>query len=279
MTTDTARGVRLLTAAVAVIVSGAVRVRAADLDPAVERGWTAYVTAVERRIAGELSATSGFLALDRESQGVEHRSVVLKGDVPIHRLAATDAAGRELTVPSATVQHWRGAVFVPGASLQAMIRELQNAPPTWQEDVLSGAVLKRDGDRMTVYLKLQRHKLVTVVYNTEHEVAFREHGATREMSSSRSTKIAEMEDVGTPKERELVAGADHGFLWRLNAYWRYEQVAGGVIAECESISLSRPVPRLLRPLVMPIAEDTARESMERTLVAFRTHFSHNARTR
>jgi len=34
-------------------------------------------------------------------------------------------------------------------------------------------------------------------------------------------------------------GDDRGFLWRLNAYWRYEQVAGGVIAECESITLSR----------------------------------------
>jgi hypothetical protein len=69
------------------------------------------------------------------------------------------------------------------------------------------------------------------------------------------------------------AGEDRGFLWRLNAYWRCQDVAGGAIAECESITLSRAVPFLVRFLVNPIVERTARESMERTLVAMRTRFA------
>jgi len=54
-------------------------------------------------------------------------------------------------------------------------------------------------------------------------------------------------------------------LWRLNAYWRYEAVQGGVIVECESVSLSRPVPTLVRPVANPIVDRVARESLSRTL--------------
>ena len=119
-------------------------------------------------------------------------------------------------------------------------------------------------------LRLQRQRFVTVVYNTEHTVTFTHFGNTRAASTSTATRIAEVSDPDTPQERELPLGDDRGFLWRLNAYWRYEEVSGGVIAECESISLSRDVPALLRYVVSPVVESTARESMERTLTTLRT---------
>ena len=37
-------------------------------------------------------------------------------------------------------------------------------------------------------------------------------------------------------------GADRGFLWRLNSYWRYRQVGNGVQVDVLSLSLSRDVP-------------------------------------
>ncbi len=40
-------------------------------------------------------------------------------------------------------------------------------------------------------------------------------------------------------KREKPEGKDRGFLWRLNSYWRYQQVDGGVLVECESLTLSR----------------------------------------
>jgi hypothetical protein len=87
-----------------------------------------------------------------------------------------------------------------------------------------------------------------------------------------ATKIAEVSRPATSAERELAPGEDRGFLWRLNAYWRYEAVPGGVIAECESLTLSRDVPFFLEYLVGPLVESTARESMERTLTALRTRY-------
>jgi len=113
---------------------------------------------------------------------------------------------------------------------------------------------------------------VTVIYNTEHTVTFTHFGDTRAASTSTATRIAEVSNPGTPDERDLPPGDDRGFLWRLNSYWRYEEVAGGVIAECESLSLSRDVPSFLRYVVSPLVEGTAKESMERTLVTLRARW-------
>ena len=84
-----------------------------------------------------------------------------------------------------------------------------------------------------------------------------------------ATRIAELDDAGTPQEREKKAGSDSGYLWRLNAYWRYEAVNGGVLIECESVSLSRGIPFVLRPFVTGAVEGVARESLERTLTGLR----------
>ena len=68
-------------------------------------------------------------------------------------------------------------------------------------------------------LKLTRKELITVTYNTEHVVELTRHGPARASSRSVATKIAELADAGTSREREKPAGSDLGLLWRLNAYW------------------------------------------------------------
>ena len=78
---------------------------------------------------------------------------------------------------------------------------------------------------------------------------------------------------GTAQEREKPVGNHYGFLWRLNAYWRYEQVNGGVLIECESVSLSRDVPFGFAWLVNSKVEGIARESLQKTLVSLRTELT------
>jgi hypothetical protein len=107
------------------------------------------------------------------------------------------------------------------------------------------------------------------VYNTEHDVRYQRQDVDRASSSSRATKIAELVNAGSPLEREKPVGQDRGFLWRLNSYWRYEQVEGGVIVECESVSLSRNVPAAGRFFLGRVINGVARESMERTLVSLK----------
>jgi hypothetical protein len=240
-------------------------------------GWIAYVNATETRIQHELASPSGFLVMDFVEDAAADRRATLGGTVVVQRMETIDARDRRTIVPSALVHHWRGDVLIPGVTVTQLVSELLTGPPPKQEDVLQSSVLERGPDRLKVYLKLQRKRLVTVVYNTEHVVTFSRYGGTRATSTSIATRIAELADAGTPEERELPAGDDRGFLWRLNAYWRYEEVPAGVIAECESISLSRDVPALLRYLVNPLIESTARESMMRTLITLRAHFARSVR--
>ena len=233
--------------------------------------WNTYTSATEQRISRELSATAPqFLAEDFTPTADADRRALLSGSIVIAPVETLDDRGREIDVPYAMVHHWRGAVFLPHRRVATLVAALQSGPPpTQKEDVLKAAVLGRSPDHMRVYLQVQRTRFITVVYNTEHDVTFRHFGPSRASSASVATKIAEVEDVGTSRERELAPGEDRGFLWRWNSYWRYEDVPGGVIAECESVSLSRPIPSLLYYAVKPLVDSTARESMERTMMALR----------
>jgi hypothetical protein len=191
----------------------------------------------------------------------------------MRKLETADSRGKEIDVPSGMVHHWTGAVFVPGATLSHFIQQLRTTPPEqFQQDVLKSAILDQGPDTMRMYLRVQRTKIVTVVYNTEHVIAYQQESPTRVSSTSHATRIAELADPGTPSEHEQPQGEDRGFLWGWNSYWRYEQVDGGVLVECESISVSRSIPPVIRYLVGSVIDGVAKESMERTLTAIRTQF-------
>lgn len=258
-------------AVVALILGAGATVAAATLTPAALAGWTTYINRTERRIERELVSAGRFLGPDFGSDAAGRREALRRGAILVEPVDAAGAHGEATEVPAALVHHWRGSVFIPGAKLDDLLAKLQSGVPA-SEDVLASRVLERRPDRMRVFLRVQRTKFVTVVFNTEHTVTFQRYGPARASSASTATRIAEVESPGTSSERELKPGEDRGFLWRWNSYWRYEEVAGGVIAECESVSLSRAVPSVLSYMAGPLIRSTARESMERTLATMRTRF-------
>jgi hypothetical protein len=246
---------------------------AADLQPDTLKAWRASVETTERRIAKELSSSSGFLALDFQDpiHAARERKTVLAGEIPTKQVS-TDPKGESIRVPDGMIHHWRGSALIPGVTLSFVLSRIQNptAEDTRQEDVLDSRVLERTPEQLKLYLKLQRSKIVTVVYNTEHLVQYKLNGADRASSRSIATKIAEIERLSGNVEKEKPEGHDRGFLWKMNSYWRYQQVEGGVIVELESMTLSRSIPRLLAAIASPIIKSIARESMERTLESMRT---------
>jgi hypothetical protein len=248
------------------VLAGAASVAAADLTAEALAGWQRYVQVIEQRRAAEPPKDGRFLALDYLGLEGTSRSAIVSGQRPTERPPAARVDGRPVEVRSGLVHHWIGAVFVPGVSLDRLLARLEASPPP-QADVLKSAVLGRNGAAMKVYLRLRRTKLVTVVYDTEHDVRFLRLDAKRASSTSVATKIVQLDGAGTASERALPAGQDDGYLWRLNAYWRYEEVPGGVIAECESLTLSRSVPFGLRTIVSPLISSAARESMAAALGA------------
>ena len=258
----------------AVLLLGALRATAADLQSRTLKGWENYVQLTERRISSELSSQKGFLSLDFQdaSKSDHERQSVLNGEIPIKRIATGASGKRSIPVPNGMIHHWRGSVFVPGVTLDFVLSRVNNPSleDTRQEDVLDSRVLESAPGQLKLYLKLQRSKIVTVVYNTEHLVRYQRHGNGQASSSSIATKISELERLHGNAEREKPEGRDRGFLWRMNSYWRYQQVSGGVIVECESMTLSRSIPSLLEYMIRPIINSVARESMHRTLQSMRT---------
>jgi hypothetical protein len=90
------------------------------------------------------------------------------------------------------------------------------------------------------------------------------------MCRSYTTRIAEVENAGSHKERVLPPDTGHGFLWRLFSYWRFEERDGGVYIECRGISLTRDVPFGLGWAIEPIIQKLPQESLIKTLEATRT---------
>jgi len=265
-------------AAIVALATAAVDARAATLQSKTVESFAKYAAAIEARSAQDLRAQLPLLAIERQPSplAAEARKALKQGAILVERGNVSRPGGAEIEVAGGIINHWRGTIFIPNLSLDALLIALKNpgADLQRQEDVVRSRVLaRRSADDLTVYLRLKRTKIVTVVYDTEHEVRFRRVGPGHAVSSSIATRIVEVEDPGTPGERTVPAGDDHGFLWRLNSYWRYEQADGGVLVELESLTLSRDIPSVFRPMVLPIIDRVARESMTRTLASLRRRFA------
>ena len=129
------------------------------------------------------------------------------------------------------------------------------------------------GDGLRVRMRVERDSIVDVTYDMEHKVRYTRHTPNHATSRSASVRIVQVDAAGTPQEHALPEGQDLGFLWRLNAYWRYMQVDGGVLVECESLALSRSVPLIVRALAGPLIDRVSRESLADTLRALLTGFA------
>ena len=261
--------VRIALAVVALLAGAAVGSEAAELQPQTVAAWNRFVEVTERRIAAELADPDRFLVQDFRDDAAETRRDVLSGSVRIDKLETLDADGERIRVPKGTIHHWLGSALIPDVTLKEVLHALIHAvePEALQDDVLESRVLDRPGeDRLELFLKLRSTQMVTVHYNSEHAAAYTRHRTGVASSRTIATRIAELDSAGTPDEREKPVGRDRGFLWRLNTYWRYQEVDEGVIVEVQSLSLSRGIPRLLRWMVSPLINRAARDTLSRTLV-------------
>ena len=246
---------------------------AAKLQSKTVRAWDRYVALTEARIENELESGEGFLV--REFLPLEQaepcEQTIDRGGICVTALETRDKGGRAVGIPSGMVHHWMGSVFIPDVSLQDLLAWVQNYSQHDERfpEVEESRLLAREGDSFQIFLRLKRQKVVTVFYNTEHHVEYRRHSFNEVSSRSAATRIAQLENPGEAIERERPVGEDSGFLWRLNSYWRYQQVDGGVIVECESIGLSRGIPVAVKWLVAPFVESVPRESLESTLSGIR----------
>ena len=196
-------------------------------------------------------------------------SAEIKRRIADGEIEVRPASGNGATnVPGGLVHDWTGAVFIPGVTLDETLAAVQrygSYRDYYSAEVLDSRLLKRDGQNFDIYLRLRKTNIVTVVLDTEHSVRYERLDPRRAQSSSCSTRIQEVENAGKPGESLVAVGKDHGFLWRLNSYWRFEETPEGVLAESRVVALTRGVPFGLGWLIMPIVRSLPRNSLRETL--------------
>jgi len=249
------------------------RTTAAELKPEALRGFEQYVRRTEERIQTELRPGETFLWVDKlpASRRQEAMEQLQRGTAVVERMQ-TSLAGSAIFVPGAMIHHWIGTILIPGVTLTQVLKIVQDYDrhqEYFSPEVVRSRTLQHEGDYFRIYLRLKRTKVVTVVFDTEHQVRYHRLDATHAYSESRSTRLAELEDPGEAGEHALPPGNDHGFLWRLNSYWRFVETREGVFVQCEAISLTRDIPTGLAWLVGAFVESVPRESLGFTLQSTR----------
>jgi len=263
-----------LLATMGIVAVEAPSLRAADLSSATTKAFERYVKAAEARMDREGTQPGDFLYIEQlpKPQYDEVMSMLKQGQVYVARLQTLDASGNEINVPEGMVHHWVGAVYVPGSSLSSAFKVLRNYndyKEIYQPEVVRSRLISHQGNNYKIYLRMQKKSIVTVTLDTWYDIHFSQVDATQGYTRSFSTRIQQVEDAGTPNEHLDPVGHDSGYLWRINSYWRYEQLKGGMIIEWESISLSRPIPFLLVWFVKPLIRNIARETVQDMLTATR----------
>lgn len=238
---------------------------AADLQPRTAAAFDRYVAAVE----AQMPRRTAFLRIDTLADHARRQAhdALARGELLIESIDRGDT-GISRGVPDGLVHHWIGTVFVPGATLEstlALLQDYDHHAAIYAPAVSGSQLLAHDEDRFRMRLRFTLTRVITVVVNTDNEAVFTRDGRDRAHSSIRSLRVAEVENPGTAAERELPAGHDGGYLWRLNSYWRLLQRDGGVYVECESISLTRNIPFGLGWIVKPFVTSLPRESLAFTL--------------
>jgi hypothetical protein len=230
--------------------------------PAAVSSFNSYIGTVELRLAQQHRSQKGFLSPVAPAAQSEMR--LRRGELIVEQLMPSSGAD----LPGAMLHHWRGTAFAPGAKaadFERLMKDFNAYPQHYSPQVLQAKVLAQRNDHLQTVMRVRQQHVITVVMDTAYDIAFGRLDAQHGYSISRSTRISEIDAPGTRTERALSSKEEHGFLWRLNTYWSYEERDGGLYMQIESVSLTRSIPNGLGWAVAPFVKSVPRESLEFTL--------------
>ena len=109
-------------------------------------------------------------------------------------------ASGPVKVPNGLIHDWIGAAFIPGTTVKATLRLVQDYDhhqDIYKPEVLISKLMRHRGNDFEIYLRLLKKKILTVVLDTDHDVQYRCIDAARWLCRSYTTRIAEVENAGT----------------------------------------------------------------------------------
>ena len=246
----------------------------AQLKAATADAFGRYIHLNQARNDEELKQGAPLLWIDGlpEAGRAQAYADLKRGEVKVRKLETRENDSATIVCPGGIIHHWAGVVFIPGAKLQdvlAVLQDYNQHAEYYAPDVESSKLESRDGDHFRVFLRFRRHKVITVVLDTQHDVRYFRDSESRAHSRSSAIRIAQVENPGKPGEREKTPGDDDGFLWRMETWWRMVEGDGGVYVQSEVVSLTRDIPAGLGWLIGPFVTSIPKESLTFTLDATR----------
>lgn len=236
-----------------------------ELRPQTVEAFQAYIDDAEAAMEQTLGRAGSFLWSDATPE-IAHQ--IGAGQI----VAQFWSGDGPIKVPNGLIHDWIAAGFIAGTTVKdvlALIQDYDDYKNVYKPEVIASRLISHQDGDFKIYLRLLKKKILTVVLDTDHDVRYSSLSRTRTMCRSYTTRVAEVESEGTPKERVLPPDTGHGFLWRLYSYWRFEERGNNVLMECRAISLTRDVPLGLGWMLEPIIQKFPRESLVNTLEATR----------
>lgn len=240
---------------------------AAQPSLAATRAYNDYLRHAEATMAGDYRPGGVFISKELLAQP-NAAAQLNAGGVLIQ--CADGCASSGVPVPGGLIHDWFGVVFIPGASLEQVltfVQDYDHAAAHYAPNVTKSRLLSRSGDFFRVFLQLRQIEVVTVCFDTDYDVRYMRLDAAHVYSISHATRVAQL--AGGSHPSELPSAENDGFLWRLDTYWRFEQLPAGVYVQCHAISLSRDIPPGLGWVVAPFIKNIPRTSLQFTLSATR----------
>ena len=252
--------------ALAVATGAGIAISALELKPHTLASWDRYMTLHDALLAKNRVDERSFLWIDRLSE--DRRSRIMtelkRGDVVVDTLELRDENGDTVDIDDGKIHHWVGTVLIPGATVDevvAFVQDYARYPERFAPMIQRAEVLSREGDRWTIAMRNWTKKVITVVIDADYVVDYTRLSPTRYETMNMATNIFHVLDAGTENERRQAGDEADGYLWRFRMICRFDQRDEGTYEECESVSLTRGIPWLLKPIVSPFVNSVPRDTI------------------
>lgn len=218
----------------------------AQVKPETQHDFDCYIQSAEAR----MDARKPFVLADADSA---LNQKLVRGQ-KIETIAANGANPHKLA--GGQLYDWMGTVFIPGGSLDRLIRMLQDydhRPQFFPETISTSKLLCRTGEnhfRYTMQLK------EPAVIDVESDVVWERVDQHRWRCRSYSTHTSEV-------------GKDHGYLRRLYSYWRFAEGEKGIYVESETITLSDEFGSMARTFGSMLLGINPEKSLRHSLASMR----------
>ena len=233
--------------------------RAVELKQGTLSAWGDYIRSVDTASAERNNGSRPFLWMD-ESSEIQQR--VRVGEIVVTNLYPPK-------VPQGMIHHWAGDLFVPGVSIDQVMRVMNSYDrytDVYKPLIRKSAVAERDGDTVILnVLAAQKAFSVTAAVESDEVIQIARPAVDRVSIMADAVRIQEICDYGRPDEHVFPEAQRPGYVWRAQIVQRLEERDGGVYVELETISLSRAIPVEVRWLIKRMTDDLPRQMMTNLL--------------